>query len=118
MGDMAKETETGVEAKQDAISRRVSAAEMEWQEKILKPALERSPERRRAFTTTSGVEIERLYTPADLPNFNYERDLGDPGEYPYTRGIHSTMYRGKIWTMRQFSGLALRRKPINAFTIF
>ncbi len=101
---MAKETETGVEAKQDAISRRVSAAEMEWQEKILKPALERSPERRRAFTTTSGVEIERLYTPADLPNFNYERDLGDPGEYPYTRGIHSTMYRGKIWTMRQFSG--------------
>jgi methylmalonyl-CoA mutase N-terminal domain/subunit len=104
MGDMAKETETGVEAKQDAISRRVSAAEMEWQEKILKPALERSPERRRAFTTTSGVEIERLYTPADLPNFNYERDLGDPGEYPYTRGIHSTMYRGKIWTMRQFSG--------------
>src|SRR5579875_3109262 len=104
MGDMAKETETGVEAKQDAISRRVSAAEMEWQEKILKPALERSPERRRAFTTTSGVEIERLYTPADLPNLNYERALADPGEYPYTRGLHSTLYRVKIWTMRQFSG--------------
>ncbi len=104
MGDMAKEAETGVEPKADALSRQASAAEMEWQEKVLKPALERSPERQKTFTTISGVEIKRLYTPADLPDFDAERDLGNPGEYPYTRGIHATMYRGKVWTMRQFSG--------------
>src|SRR5215472_9137381 len=58
----------------------------------------------RNFTTLSGVPIERLYTQADLGGFDYERDLGDPGEYPFTRGIHRTMYRSKLWTMRQFSG--------------
>jgi methylmalonyl-CoA mutase, N-terminal domain len=56
------------------------------------------------FTTLSGIPVERLYAAADLPAFDYGRDLGDPGEYPYTRGIHRTMYRGKLWTMRQFSG--------------
>src|ERR1700722_6723160 len=56
------------------------------------------------FTTLSGVPIQRLYTQADLPDFDYDRDLGDPGDYPYTRGIHRTLYRGKLWTMRQFSG--------------
>jgi methylmalonyl-CoA mutase N-terminal domain/subunit len=79
-------------------------AELEWQENLLKPALRDTPERQRVFTTTSGVPIERLYTPADLSEFDYEHDLGDPGEFPYTRGIHATMYRGKSWTMRQFSG--------------
>jgi methylmalonyl-CoA mutase, N-terminal domain len=56
------------------------------------------------FTTLSGVPIQPLYTSADLADFNYASDLGDPGEYPFTRGIHRTMYRGKVWTMRQFSG--------------
>ncbi len=56
------------------------------------------------FTTVSGAPIEPLYTPADLEDFDYGRDLGDPGEFPFTRGIHRTMYRGKLWTMRQFSG--------------
>ncbi len=65
---------------------------------------EKSPERQKEFTTLSGVPINRLYTPADLSEFDYSQDLGNPGEYPYTRGIHPTMYRGKIWTMRQFSG--------------
>jgi len=58
----------------------------------------------RKFTTLSGVPIERLYTQADLADFDYQHDLGDPGEYPFTRGVHRTMYRGKLWTMRQFSG--------------
>jgi len=58
----------------------------------------------RTFTTLSGVPIERLYSQADLADFDYQRDLGEPGEYPFTRGIHRTMYRGKLWTMRQFSG--------------
>ncbi|MGD0223777.1 MAG: methylmalonyl-CoA mutase family protein [Terriglobia bacterium] len=75
-----------------------------WEEQTLKPALAKSAERQEVFTTLSGVPINRLYTPADLSEFDYLQDLGDPGEYPYTRGIHPTMYRGKIWTMRQFSG--------------
>jgi methylmalonyl-CoA mutase N-terminal domain/subunit len=58
----------------------------------------------RRFTTVSGVPVERLYTPEDIPDFDYEKDLGDPGEPPYTRGIYPTMYRGRLWTMRQFSG--------------
>ena len=87
------------------ISRRhSSSSEQRWEEQTLKPALAKSPERQEVFTTLSGVPINRLYTPADLSEFDYLHDLGDPGEYPYTRGIHPTMYRGKIWTMRQFSG--------------
>ena len=58
------------------------------------------------FTTLSGRVIERLYTPADLADFYAARDLGEPGAWPYTRGIHKTMYRGKLWTMRQFAGFA------------
>jgi methylmalonyl-CoA mutase, N-terminal domain len=61
-------------------------------------------ERQEKFTTLSGVPIQPVYTEDDLKDFSYEHDLGDPGEYPYTRGIHRTMYRGKLWTMRQFSG--------------
>ncbi len=60
--------------------------------------------RQNNFTTISGKEIDSLYTPEDIADLDYERDLGYPGEYPYTRGIHPTMYRGRIWTMRQFAG--------------
>lgn len=83
-----------------------SPANRDWEERTLSPALERSPERQKTFNTLSGVPIQRLYTPADLPDFDYDRDLGDPGEYPFTRGIRRTMYRGKVWTMRQFAGFA------------
>jgi len=61
-------------------------------------------ERTGPFTTVSGVPIERLYTPEDIADLDYEKELGDPGQPPYTRGIYPTMYRGKHWTMRQFSG--------------
>jgi methylmalonyl-CoA mutase, N-terminal domain len=61
-------------------------------------------ERQEKFTTLSGVPVDPVYTEEDLKEFSYSRDLGDPGQYPYTRGIHRTMYRGKLWTMRQFSG--------------
>jgi methylmalonyl-CoA mutase, N-terminal domain len=69
---------------------------------VLEPA--RSKERQTSFTTISGRPIERLYTPAQVASLDYTRDLGDPGEFPYTRGIHPTGYRGKLWTMRQFAG--------------
>ncbi len=76
----------------------------DWEERTLKPSLERLPERDIPFTTVSGKEIERLYTHEDLHGWDPESELGFPGEFPYTRGIHPTMYRGKLWTMRQFSG--------------
>jgi methylmalonyl-CoA mutase, N-terminal domain len=75
-----------------------------WEREVLAPALEKSPERNVPFTTISGRPIERLYTPDDLTDLDYARDLNDPGAYPYTRGIHPTGYRGKLWTMRQFAG--------------
>jgi methylmalonyl-CoA mutase N-terminal domain/subunit len=94
----------GAEVANENIRRQPSPREQRWEEQTLKPALAKSPERQVEFTTLSGVPINRLYTPADLFDFDYAHDLGDPGEYPFTRGIHPTMYRGKIWTMRQFSG--------------
>jgi methylmalonyl-CoA mutase, N-terminal domain len=75
-----------------------------WEREVLEPALKRAPERNVPFTTISGRSIERLYTPDDLPGFNYQRDVNNPGEFPYVRGIHPTGYRGKLWTMRQFAG--------------
>ena len=81
-----------------------SAAEVTWEKTTLQNTLDKSPERQKAFTTISGHPIQRLYTEADLPDWSAERDLGFPGEPPYTRGIHSTMYRGRLWTMRQFAG--------------
>jgi len=75
-----------------------------WEREQLEPALGKSPERSVPFTTISGRPIDRLYTQDDLPGFDYARDLNTPGEFPYTRGIHPTGYRGKLWTMRQFAG--------------
>ena len=71
---------------------------------VLEPARPAAPERQRSFTTISGRPIERLYTPSDTRGIEYDRDLANPGEFPYTRGIHPTGYRGKLWTMRQFAG--------------
>jgi len=75
-----------------------------WERETLEPALKKSPERAAAFTTVSGRPIDRLYTPEDVAGIDYARDLNDPGDFPYTRGIHPTGYRGKLWTMRQFAG--------------
>ena len=75
-----------------------------WERETVPKWLSRLPERKKEFTTTSGITIKRLYTPLDLQGKDYFRDLGFPGEFPFTRGIHATMYRARIWTMRQFSG--------------
>jgi methylmalonyl-CoA mutase N-terminal domain/subunit len=69
-----------------------------------KSSKKESPERKARFTTISGFPVERLYTPESLANSNLEENLGYPGEFPYTRGIHPTMYRGRFWTMRQYAG--------------
>ena len=75
-----------------------------WQETTLQKSLAKAPERAQKFITTSSDEIEQLYTPQEIAHMNYARDLNDAGEYPYTRGVHQTMYRGKVWTMRMFAG--------------
>jgi len=84
--------------------RKPSPDERHWVEKTLRPSLAESPERAAEFTTVSNYPIRRLYTQADLAHWSPECDLGLPGQPPYTRGIHATMYRGRPWTMRQFAG--------------
>jgi len=74
-----------------------------WEETTLRDALASHPERRKEFVTTSSRPVKRLYTPLDLAG-KTEKDLGAPGEFPFTRGIHPTMYRGRLWTMRMFAG--------------
>ena len=88
----------------------VSENKREWQEKVVEPQLKRAPERRSSFNTDSGIEIDPLYTPEDLGQFDYQDKLGYPGEYPYTRGVQPTMYRGRFWTMRQYSGYATAKE--------
>ncbi|MEW6208647.1 MAG: methylmalonyl-CoA mutase family protein [Acidobacteriota bacterium] len=88
----------------EEITNRLQEAEREWEDRTLGPTLRHKPESKKTFTTTSLAPVERLYTPSSIPDFDYERELGFPGEPPYTRGIHATGYRGRLWTMRQFAG--------------
>ena len=88
--------------REPAAARPVLEAQRRWEAETLGPALARSPERRDRFETLGGIPVERIYTPA-----NAEPDvdrIGFPGEFPYTRGVHPTMYRGRVWSMRMFSG--------------
>jgi methylmalonyl-CoA mutase, N-terminal domain len=85
-------------------TRRPAPEEQSWEANTLAPALAKSPERQTEFTSISGHPIRRLYTEADLANWNPKTQLAHPGEPPYTRGIHATMHRGRLWTMRQFAG--------------
>jgi methylmalonyl-CoA mutase N-terminal domain/subunit len=86
------------------MSESLSRQQAEWESGALKRSLDRSAERSREFVTTSGQPVNRLYTPLDVPDLDYGRDLGFPGEYPFTRGVQPTMYRGRLWTMRMFAG--------------
>jgi methylmalonyl-CoA mutase N-terminal domain/subunit len=76
----------------------------EWRETILASALKRAVERQEKFETSSGLEIDTVYTPEDLADLDYTRDLGYPGQYPFTRGVQPNMYRGRLWTIRQYAG--------------
>ncbi|MCL0093194.1 methylmalonyl-CoA mutase family protein [Dehalococcoidia bacterium] len=84
----------------------VSTNKQEWQAKTLDPALKRSAQREEEFQTASGIALDVVYAPDDLSGFDYAWDLSYPGEYPYTRGVQPTMYRGRVWTMRQYAGFA------------
>jgi methylmalonyl-CoA mutase N-terminal domain/subunit len=85
---------------------RVSASKEEWIQGTLWPAIERSPERRVLFQTSSGYDLPTTFTPEDLEGWAYGERLGYPGEFPFTRGVQPTMYRGRLWTMRQYAGYA------------
>ncbi|HEY4688821.1 MAG TPA: methylmalonyl-CoA mutase family protein [Anaerolineae bacterium] len=82
----------------------LAQARDKWEETTLRQTLSKTPERAGKFITASGEEVGRLYTPLDIPDFDYLRDLGFPGEYPFTRAIHATGHRGRMWTMRMFAG--------------
>ena len=86
-----------------------------WDEETLGKTLSRFPERKEEFITTSSEPIERVYTPLDIKDNDYKEDLGMPGEYPYTRGVHSTMHRGRLWTMRMFAGFGTAEETNQRF---
>jgi len=86
-----------------------------WEADTLSQSLVRMPEQKKIFTTTSSEPVERLFTPLDLKNSQYENELGFPGSFPYTRGIHPSMYRSKVWTMRMFAGFGTAEETNQRF---
>ena len=93
---MAREGRNGLED--------IAELHRQWDTEVVEPALARAPERQEAFKTLSGLPVSRLYTPLDRSQDDYLEDLNFPGQFPFTRGIHPTMYRGRLWTMRQYAG--------------
>ena len=88
----------------------------EWENNIVKPILDRFSERREQFETRSEIPVERLYVPTD-PDPDYDEKLGFPGQFPFTRGVQPTMYRGRFWTMRQYAGFGTLN-PMSATNSF
>ena len=93
----------------------IQAQEEKWKDEILAKTLERFPERKKQFRTDSELSLERVYTPEHIRNFDYVRDLGFPGEYPFTRGVYPTMYRGRLWAMRQYAGFGTAQQTNKRF---
>lgn len=86
-----------------------------WERETLEPSLQKRVEMKKRFESVSLEEVDRLYTPADIAQLDFTRDISFPGEFPYTRGIHPTGYRGKIWTMRQFAGFSTPEETNSRF---
>ncbi|WP_277540523.1 acyl-CoA mutase large subunit family protein [Haloarcula laminariae] len=94
----------------------IREAKAEWETEDVQPTVDRFGEREERFTTdTEGQEVKRLYTPEDVAELDYEEDLGFPGREPYTRGVYSTGYRGRLWTMRQYAGMGTARETNERF---
>jgi methylmalonyl-CoA mutase N-terminal domain/subunit len=89
---------------EEKVLQKIQAGKEKWDQGLVAKTLSKSPEARPVFTTISGTPVERLYTPLDVKGLDYDRDLGYPGLYPFTRGVQPTMYRGRFWTMRQYAG--------------
>jgi methylmalonyl-CoA mutase N-terminal domain/subunit len=86
-----------------------------WKETVVDKAIGRFPERKKEFKTVSGILVKRIYTPMDTEAIDYQKELGFPGAYPYTRGVQPTSYRGRFWTMRQYSGFATAKETNERF---
>jgi len=86
-----------------------------WERTTVPNWTRRHPERKNDFSTVSGIPVKRLYTPEDIRNLDYSKDLGFPGEPPFTRGVHATMYRGRFWTMRMFAGFGTAEQTNQRF---
>jgi methylmalonyl-CoA mutase N-terminal domain/subunit len=86
-----------------------------WEKTTLPNWIKQSPERKGEFKNHSGMLIKRVYTPEDIKTLDYKRDLGFPGQYPFTRGVHATMYRGRLWTMRLFAGFGTAKDTNKRF---
>ena len=84
---------------------RLKEAKAKYDERVAK-VLQKMPERKADFANTSGIPVNRVYTPLDMAGFDYLKQLGLPGQYPYTRAVQPTAYRGRFWTMRQYAGFA------------
>ncbi|MFC1917434.1 methylmalonyl-CoA mutase [Chloroflexota bacterium] len=93
----------------------MSQNKKEWQELKLQKSLSKGPERQEKFTVSSDIEMDTVFTPEDLPEFDYSKDLGYPGEYPFTRGVQPNMYRGRLWTMRQYAGFGTPQESNQRF---
>lgn len=93
-------------------SKETEQQKTDWEQKHVQPTVQRYGERKKDFRTDSGIPIERLYTPTE---FDYANRLGYPGEYPFTRGVYPTMYRGKLWTMRQYAGFGSAEESNNRY---
>ncbi|PIX31693.1 methylmalonyl-CoA mutase, partial [Candidatus Bathyarchaeota archaeon CG_4_8_14_3_um_filter_42_8] len=85
-----------------------------WENETASKSLEKLPEKGE-FSTSSNIPINRIYTPLDIADFEYSRDLGFPGEYPLTRGVYPTMYRARLWTMRQYAGFGTAEQTNQRF---
>jgi len=86
-----------------------------WEKTILEDSISRFHERKGKFSTSSNIPVERIYTPIEVQDVNYTQGLGFPGEYPYTRGVYPTMYRGRLWTMRQYAGFGTAEQTNQRF---
>jgi methylmalonyl-CoA mutase N-terminal domain/subunit len=93
----------------------IKAQEKKWKQEVLSRTLERFPERKKQFKTDSALTLERVYTPKHIRKVGYTRDLAFPGDYPFTRGIYPTMYRGRLWTMRQYAGFGTAQQTNKRF---
>ncbi len=95
--------------------RKIVEQQEKWEKVTVPNWLKRHPERKKEFRNISEIPIKRLYTPLDAEKLDYMKNLGFPGEYPFTRGVHATMYRGRLWTMRQFSGFGTAKQTNERF---
>jgi methylmalonyl-CoA mutase N-terminal domain/subunit len=100
----------------DADLAEIREAREEWEAETRGPTVDQFGERKEQFTTdTGGREVDPIYTPADVADLEYDADLGFPGEAPFTRGVYSTMYRGRLWTMRQYAGMGTAEETNERF---